>query len=286
MRRVALPDYRIPALRILEERRRELRQGMLAAYVDLKKAFDSVHRETLWDLLRVRRIPARIIGLLTGLYSRTVSAVKCGGGVSSFFSVNTRVRQGCVLAPSLFNTCTWVLHTEQSHSRASVGNTENTDLIFADGAAIFAESLEFLVMALKALHEELKPLGLNVSWPKTKVQVFGGILEERVQSVHACGEDIDILKNFTYFGYVVHNDGGSSQDVTQRIGLAHGDMDSLNTSIWRCRYLCKWTKIWIFKSLVIPILLYGCETWTLNTDLNNRIDIFGTRCLRRIMGYR
>ena len=53
-------------------------------------------------------------------------------------------------------------------------------------------------MALKALHEELKPLGLNVSWPKTKVQVFGGILDETVQSVHACGEDMEILKNLTY----------------------------------------------------------------------------------------
>ena len=64
---------------------------MLAAYVNLK-GFDSVHRETLWDLLHLRGIPARIIGLLTGLFSGTVSAVKCGGGVSSFFPVNTGVR--------------------------------------------------------------------------------------------------------------------------------------------------------------------------------------------------
>ena len=61
---------------------------MLAAYVDSKKAFDSGHRETLWDLQCLRGIPARNIGLLTGLYSWTVSAVKCGGGVSSFFPVD------------------------------------------------------------------------------------------------------------------------------------------------------------------------------------------------------
>ena len=71
---------RILALRVLVERRLEFRQGMLAAYVDLKKAFDSVHRESLWDLLRLRGIPAGIIDLLTGLYSGTESAVKCGGG--------------------------------------------------------------------------------------------------------------------------------------------------------------------------------------------------------------
>ena len=75
-------------------------------------------------------ILARIIGLLTGLYSATVSAVKCGGGVSSFFLVNAGVRQNCMLAPSLFNTrMDWVLgrFANRSHCGASVGNTEITD---------------------------------------------------------------------------------------------------------------------------------------------------------------
>ncbi|KAG0712555.1 hypothetical protein GWK47_018223 [Chionoecetes opilio] len=153
-------------------------------------------------------------------------------------------------------------------------------------AVIFAESLEFLVMALEALHEEAKPLGLEVSWLKTKVQVFGELLDEAVQSVHACGEDIEILESFTYLGSAVHNDGGSRQEVLRQIGIAHGAMDSLSGSIWRCRYLCRRTKIRIFKSLVIPVLLYGCETWTLNSDLKRRINAFGNKCLRRIMGYR
>ncbi|KAG0710893.1 Meckel syndrome type 1 [Chionoecetes opilio] len=74
------------------------------------------------------------------------------------------------------------------------------------GIIIFAESLEVLVMALEALHKEAKPLGLEVSWLKTKVQVFGDLLDEAVQSVHACGEDIEILESFTYLGSAVHND--------------------------------------------------------------------------------
>ena len=209
--------------------------------------------------------------------------------MSSFFPVQAGVRQGCILAPSLFNTCmVWVLNrvVSQTQCGASVGNTKITDLVFADDAVIFAETLEVLVMALESLHEEAKPLGLKVSWPKTKVQVFGGLLDETVQSVHACGEDIAISEHFTYLGSVVHNNGGSRHEVLRRIGLAHGVMDSLNKSIWRCRYLCRQTKIRIFKSLVIPVLLYGCETWTLNADLKRRIDAFGSKSLRRIMGYR
>ena len=64
-----------------------------------------------------------------------------------------------MLAPSLFNTCMdWVLGrvVEESHCGASVGNTKITDLVFADDTPIFAESLEVLVMALEALHKDLR----------------------------------------------------------------------------------------------------------------------------------
>ncbi|KAG0727885.1 Metaxin-1 [Chionoecetes opilio] len=79
----------------------------------------------------------------------------------------------------------WVLGkvVDQSDCGASVSNTKITDLVFADETVIFAESLEVLVMALEALHEEAKPLELEVSWLKTKVQVFGGLLDETVQWV-------------------------------------------------------------------------------------------------------
>lgn len=69
-----------------------------------------------------------------------------------------------------------------------------------------------------------------------------GFLDDTVQSVHACGEDVKVTKSFTHLSRVVHNDGGSYQEVTW-IGLAHSVIDSLNTSIWHCRYLCRWTKV-------------------------------------------
>ncbi|XP_045135735.1 cytochrome c oxidase assembly protein COX18, mitochondrial-like isoform X2 [Portunus trituberculatus] len=68
----------------------------------------------------------------------------------------------------------WVLGrvVDQSHCGASASNTEITNYVFVDDAVIFAESLEVLVMALEALHEEVMPLELQVSWPKTKIQIF------------------------------------------------------------------------------------------------------------------
>ncbi|XP_070000729.1 uncharacterized protein [Penaeus vannamei] len=62
-------------------------------------------------------------------------------------------------------------------------------------------------------------------------------------------------------------------------------MNSLDKSIWRCRYLCRRTILRIFKALIMPVLLYGSETWTLSCALESHLDAFCNRSLRRIMGY-
>ena len=210
---------RILALRVLVERRLEFRQSLFTAYVDLKKAFDSVHREALWEILRLRGVPAKIIELISGLYSGTESAVKCGGATSDFFPMNSGVRLGCVLAPTLFNTCMdWVLGrvADRGHCGVSFGEVKITDLDFADDAALLAESLDNLVAALEALNEETQPLGLQVSWAKTKVQVFGDVSDVG-QSVRVCSENVEVLDRFTYLGSVIQSNGGSDLDV-KRLG--------------------------------------------------------------------
>ncbi len=78
---------------------------MLAAFVDLCKAFDSVNWDALWRILGLRGVPPKLIDLMSELYSGTESTVKCGGTISDLFPVVTGVCQGCVLAPTLFSTC-------------------------------------------------------------------------------------------------------------------------------------------------------------------------------------
>ena len=69
---------RILALRVLTECRREFRQGLLAAFVYLCKAFSSVNRDALWRILGLRGVPPKLIDLMSELYSGTESAVRCG----------------------------------------------------------------------------------------------------------------------------------------------------------------------------------------------------------------
>ncbi len=63
-------------------------------------------------------------------------------------------------------------------------------------------------------------------------------------------------------------------------------MFSLGDRIWRSRYLSRRFKIGVFRQLVLPVLLYGCEAWTLTSSLRSRLDSFGTGSLRKILGYR
>ncbi|XP_069969589.1 uncharacterized protein [Penaeus vannamei] len=61
-------------------------------------------------------------------------------------------------------------------------------------------------------------------------------------------------------------------------------MNSVNKNIWRCWYLCR-TKLHFFKALILAVLLYGSETWTLSSTLESHLDAFYNKSLRRIIGY-
>ena len=136
------------------------------------------------------------------------------------------------------------------------------------------------------LNEESEPLGLRVSWVKTKIQSFNDILDAAILSVPVCGEEVEVTKRFTSLCSDIHVSTGCEPEVNRRLGQAWGVMDSLDHGVWCCRYLCRKTEVRVFKSLVLPVLLCGCETWTLTKDLRRILNSFGTRSLRRILGYR
>ena len=93
----------ILALRVITECRRMFRQGLLAAYVDLCKAFDSVNLDALWRILGLHGVSPKLIDLMSERYSGTESAVRYGDTISDLFPVVSGVHQGCVLVPTLFS---------------------------------------------------------------------------------------------------------------------------------------------------------------------------------------
>uniref|UniRef100_A0A8C4Q0P0 Reverse transcriptase domain-containing protein n=1 Tax=Eptatretus burgeri TaxID=7764 RepID=A0A8C4Q0P0_EPTBU len=227
--------------------------------------------------------------MMTKLYSGTESAVRCDDTMTNLFSVVTGVHKGRVLAPTHFSTCMdWVLGRMLMRSicGASFGNVKISDLQFVDDAVIFADTLDILLGALKVLNEEPELLGFWVSRVKTKIQAFNDIMDVAILSVPVCGEDVEVTERFTYLGSDIHDSAVCEPEVNRYLSQAEGLMDSLDNGVWRCRYLCRRTKVRIFRSLVLLILLYGCETWTLTRDLRWRLNSFVTRSLWRIPGDR
>ena len=121
-----------------------------------------MNRDALWGILGLHGVPPKLINLMSELYSGTESAVRCGDTIFDLFPVVTGVRQGCVLAPTLFSACMdWILGrmAERSSCGASFENVKISDLDFADDADLFAETLDILLGALKVLIEESELLG-------------------------------------------------------------------------------------------------------------------------------
>lgn len=93
-------------LRLLDQNRREYRKPLNAAYVDshTQMAFDSMDRQTLWKVFRILGVPGKLTGLLSLVYRNTLSCVLANSQTPPTFNINSDLRQGCILAPTIFNT--------------------------------------------------------------------------------------------------------------------------------------------------------------------------------------
>uniref|UniRef100_A0A914X4B9 Reverse transcriptase domain-containing protein n=1 Tax=Plectus sambesii TaxID=2011161 RepID=A0A914X4B9_9BILA len=80
----------------------EYQQRLSINFIDFVKAFDSVHRESLWSILRVYGVPNKFVDLFRDLYQGSICCIRTNDGMTDFFSVKTGVRQGCILSPFLF----------------------------------------------------------------------------------------------------------------------------------------------------------------------------------------
>ena len=105
------------------------------------------------------------------------------------------------------------------------------------------------------LNEESEAQGLWVFGVKTMIQAFNDILGAAILSVPVCGEDVEVTERFTYLGSHIHVSACCEPEINRCLGRAWGVMDSLDHGVWRCRYLCGRTKVQVFNSLVLPVLM-------------------------------
>ncbi|KAJ4434340.1 hypothetical protein ANN_22899 [Periplaneta americana] len=154
------------------EKNREYNIPTYIAFIDYNKAFDTVNRQKLWEVLRSKGIPDHLIRVIQGLYSNTKIRIKLKNGISEESKEITRgVRQGCSLSPVLFNlyiddvTRRWLLHMETIFNRT---NTPLNTILFADDQAIFTTTEDDLQRALFKLNCIAKEYDLQISTKRLK----------------------------------------------------------------------------------------------------------------------
>jgi hypothetical protein len=228
--------------------------------------------------------PEKIIRILESAYRDTFSAVRVDGDLSDWFMTIVGVLQGCVLSPLLFNIfleLIMAMALEGIEEGAAIGGELMTDLRFADDIALLAEQASGLQESLTRVATVSKEMGMNINIQKTESQLLGrGDTQFRLQ---VDGQCLEQKEGFVYLGGYISAQGDTEKDVERRIGLARGILKSLS-KVWNAREISRTTKVQVYETLVLSVLLYNSETWTLNEAQKRRLKVFEMTCLRRIAG--
>jgi len=215
-------------------------------------------------------VPSVLLDLIIDLHTAASARVCLAGRFSTSFRTTSGVRHGCVLAPALFCRAMDFIMEHVSHKVGiHVSHHSFTDIDYADVALLVAKEENFCT-TLSAMDEEASK----------KIQNLG--LRSTPAPVTVNGNTVDPVEEFTYLGSLQSSHSNSRPEYIRHIGLAGSAMKRLDC-VWSRSNLSIPTKICIYSTCILPVLLYGSETWTLTQTDWKSLDSFHMRCQRRIL---
>ena len=140
-----------------------------------------------------------------------------------------------------------------------------------------AESEEELKSLLMKVKEESKKFGLKLNIEKTKIMASGPITSWEID-----GETVETVSDFIFRGSKITTDGDCSHKIKRRLLLERKVMTNLD-SILKSRDITLPTKVHLVKAMVFPVVMYGCDSWTVKKVECQRIDAFELWCCRRLL---
>ena len=266
--------------RILEVIRAKNLQATLL-FVDFTKAFDSIYRGKMEQILLAYGLLEETVAAITILYRNTKVKVRLPDGDTEYFNIVAGV-----LAPYLFIICLdYVLRTSidnirengfvltKKRSRRYPAKTI-TDADYADDIALLANTPNQAETLLHSLERAAAGIGLHVNAHKTEFMCFN----QKGDISTLDGTSLKLVDKFTYQGSSVSS---TEKDIDTRLTKAWTAIDRLSI-IWKSNLSNK-MKHSFFQAAVVSILLYGCTTWTLTKRLEKKLDGNYTRTLRAIL---
>ena len=151
------------------------------------------------------------------------------------------------------------------------------NLRYADDTTLMAESEEELKSLLMKVKEESEKVGLKLNIQKMKIMAYGPVTSWEID-----GETVETVSDFNFGGSKITADGDCSHEIKRRLLLGRKVMTNLD-SIFKSRDTTLPTKVHLVKAMLFPVVMYGCESWTVNKAECRRIDAFELWCWRRLL---
>jgi exonuclease III len=257
------------------------------AFVDFRKAFDSVNRNLLWYTLKNVGVNGKLYRALKGMYESVLSCVRDKGYYSEYFNCPRGVKQGCLLSPQLFSFFVNELAIEISKKgrhgiQLIPGAIEIFLLLFADDVILMSNTVIGLQNQINMLKIEADRLQLCVNLDKTNIMVFrmGGYLSFREKWWFG-NTEVKVTNCYKYLGMT----------FTTKLSLNSGWEEMCRKGkkgvIEILRTMRKVSSIdpqlfWkLFDSQIEPILTYAAEVWGL--EENNQMERVHTFAIKRFM---
>eukprot|EP00745_Piridium_sociabile_P007473 TRINITY_DN1490_c1_g1_i7.p1 TRINITY_DN1490_c1_g1~~TRINITY_DN1490_c1_g1_i7.p1 ORF type:complete len:702 (-),score=160.58 TRINITY_DN1490_c1_g1_i7:112-2217(-) len=295
------------AARQLQEKCQEQNVSLYTTFVDLTKAFDTVSREGLWKIMSKFGCPDMFINMVRQFHDGMQARVQDDGALSEPFPVANGVKQGCVLAPTLFSimfsamlsdafrsgdigvdlryrTDGKLFNLRRLQARTKVQTTTVRDFLFADDCALNASERTEMQRSMDHLSTGCTNFGLTISTKKTEVMhqpAPGAPYTEPHITVN--GDRLTVADKFVYLGSTLSRSANIDDEVSYRISRASAAFGRLQDSVWERKGITLQTKLKVYRAVVLPSLLYASETWTVYSRHAKQLNAFHMRCLRKLL---
>ena len=167
---------------------------------------------------------------------------------------------------------------EEAQAGIQISRRNMNNLRHADDTTLMAESKEELKRLLMKVKEESEKVGLKLNIQKIRIMASSPITSWQI-----AGETVEIVADFIFFlGSEITADGDCSHEIKRCLLLGRKVMTNLD-SILKNRTITLSTKVHLVKAMVFPVVMYGCESWTIKKAEHQQIVAFELWCWRRLL---